>query len=243
MSSIPTDQSHAEPTIYDRHADEWWRTDSGAFRSLRSVHRYREDLLSRWLGNEAGRGRVIDIGCGGGFFCATLSALGAEVIGVDLSAPSLHAAHCHFASDARRRPSLIQADARQLPLSSELANGIVLADVLEHVADWQQVITEAARLVKVGGWIYVSTIHRTVLAHVVAIWIGEGLGFIPRGTHDSRMFIRPDELRDFGASVGLSVQHLMGERPRVWASLRRRAIQLADSKHLAVAYSALLRKR
>ena len=40
----------------------------------------------------------------------------------------------------------------------------------------------------------------TLRARLLAVTLGEGLGFIPRGTHDPRCFVRPEELRLLAAA-------------------------------------------
>ena len=53
-------------------------------------------------------------------------------------------------------------------------------------------------------------IHRTPLSRLAMITVGEGLGMIPRGTHDHAKFITPDELTDLLADAGMGVSDLRG---------------------------------
>lgn len=227
--------------IYDSRAAEWWDDGGTAFRSLRAVHAFRSRLLFGWLDREQTWGPVVDVGCGGGYFAEDFAKRGARVVGVDLSAGSLGAARAHGAALGPAAPAYVRGDARFLPLPAGFAEGVVLADVLEHL-DWRTVLREAARVLRQRGWVYVSTINRTIRARVLGVWAAEGLGFIPRGTHDPSMFIRPEELSREAAAAGLRVEMQVGERPRIAATLRGGAIQLAESRSLAVAYSVLLRK-
>lgn len=228
--------------IYDERAAEWWDANGTAFRSLRAVHAFRSQLLFAWLGAEGSQGPVVDVGCGGGYFAEDFAKRGAAVLGVDLSAGSLAAARRHGAELGAPPPSYARSDALALPARSGSAAGVILADVLEHL-DWRRSLREAARVLRPGGWIYVSTINRSFRARLFAVWLAEGLGFIPRGTHDSRLFIRPAELADEAGPAGLTVVKQVWESPRLLATLRRGAVQLAESRSLGVAYSALLRKR
>ena len=229
--------------LYERCAAEWWEADSPAFRSLHAIHEFRAPLLFGWLGDEASRGRVLDVGCGGGYFVEDFARRGARVLGVDLSGESLGASRRHAESLGSPPSDYARGDALALPVRDACADGILVCDLLEHTIYWKRAVREAARVVKPGGWVFATTLNRTFLARVVAIWIGEGLGFVPRGTHDASMFIRPRELIAAAAESGLTLEQQAGERPRIFATMRRWTVVLANSRMLGVTYSLLFRKR
>jgi 2-polyprenyl-6-hydroxyphenyl methylase/3-demethylubiquinone-9 3-methyltransferase len=184
---------------------------------------------------------LVDLGCGGGLLSLPLAERGACVTGIDLSGASLQAAD----AEAKRRGLAFRsatADLAQTPLADGCADLVVLSDVLEHVTPPRGAIDEAARLLKPGGRMYVNTINRTWRARVLAIWLAEGLRFVPPGTHDARLFVRPSELRQMAEDAGLRVESLAGEAPRLLATLRSRAIELRPSRSLAVGYGAFLSK-
>ncbi|KAF0243687.1 MAG: 2-polyprenyl-6-hydroxyphenyl methylase / 3-demethylubiquinone-9 [Planctomycetota bacterium] len=229
--------------LYERCSAEWWDADSPAFRSLHAIHEFRAPLLLEWLGEQSSRGRVLDIGCGGGYFVEEFARRGARVLGVDLSGASLAASRRHAAAVGTPPSDYARASALALPLRDACADGVLVCDLLEHLHHWKRAICEAARVVKPGGWVFATTLNRTLLGRVVAIWIGEGLGFVPRGTHDASMFIRPGELIEAAAGCGLALEQQTGERPKIFATLRRRAVVLAKSRMTGVTYSVLFRKR
>jgi len=106
----------------------------------------------RLLGEVAGR-RVLEVGSGAAQCGAWLAGQGAEVVAVDLSGRMLAA--------ALPRPglSLVQADARRLPLD---ANSVDLAcssyGALPFVADVGEVFAEVARVLRPGGrWVFSVT--------------------------------------------------------------------------------------
>lgn len=228
--------------IYDRDAASWWNLDSPAFRSLHSVHAYRLERLEQWLASchASLRGmRAVDVGCGGGIVSARLGAAGASVVGVDRSMPSLLAA---TAGCRPRTTGWIRADAGAIPLADGVADIALLCDVLEHVAAPEIAIREAARVVRPGGFVFVSTLNRTKRARWLAIGIAERIGLIPRGTHDARLFIRPAELVGWSVDAGLRVARVEGEGVRVLRTVLRRRIVPCASRSTAVAYQALFRK-
>ena len=225
----------AEP-LFDR--GDWWDEGARAFASLRSVTTFRLELLRRWLPQGFAGRTVVDLGCGGGLLAVPLAREGAHVVGLDLAAKALRAAR----AQQPERLLAAQADLQELPLAERSADVVLLADVLEHVDDPAAVVAQAARVLRPGGALFVNTIHRTLRSRLFAITLGEGLGFIPRGTHQWRKFVRPDELDTMARTAGLVRVRRAGEAPRLWATLRAGAVVLRPSKSLAVGYAALFQK-
>ncbi|MCU0864697.1 MAG: bifunctional 2-polyprenyl-6-hydroxyphenol methylase/3-demethylubiquinol 3-O-methyltransferase UbiG [Planctomycetes bacterium] len=224
----------AQP-LFDRGG--WWDPACREFASLRAVTEYRLQLLRQWLPGLAAM-RTVDLGCGGGLLAVPLARAGAAVVGVDVARQALRAAH------ERRAERLlpIAGDLHAVPIRSECAELVLLADVLEHIAAPDLAVAEAARLLRPGGHLFVNTINRTLRSRLFAIWLGEGLGFVPRGTHEWAMFIRPQDLDTMAAAVGLRRVRQEGESPRLWATLRSGAVQLRRGRSLAVGYAALFQK-
>ena len=90
---------------------------------------------------------LLDLGCGPGFYTAALRAHGATVIPIDNSADEL---------GDRPPDGALLADAAALPLETGSADGIVCSNLLEHAPDAEGVIREMERLLKPGGWGYLS---------------------------------------------------------------------------------------
>jgi len=224
-------------TLYENYADDWWKTTGGKFKSLQSISHFRLATLQEWFGDVAGK-TIIDLGCGGGLLAVPLIELGADVIGVDISEKSLQAAR----TQAKGKGQFIAADIRKVPLPDNIADAIVIADVLDHIPDYSRVIAEAARLLKPQGLLYVNIINRTWQSYIAALLLGEGLGFVPKGTHDYRLFIKPQELLTATENSGFSAVHWMGEIPAVWKSIKNWRVYFKSSKSLAVAYGGLFRK-
>ena len=222
--------------LFDREG--WWDPRCRAFASLRSASALRLSLLGRWLGVRWHGRTVVDLGCGGGLLAVPLAEAGARVVGVDLAPRALQ--------DARRRQASsfqpIVADLGSVPLATACADVVLLADVLDHVADPAAAVREAARLLRPAGSLFVNTIHRTLRSRLFAIVLGEGLGFIPRGTHVWSQFVRPDELERMATAVGLVRRELTGESPRLLRTVATGAVVLCESRTLAVGYAALYGK-
>ncbi|MFN3244792.1 MAG: bifunctional 2-polyprenyl-6-hydroxyphenol methylase/3-demethylubiquinol 3-O-methyltransferase UbiG [Planctomycetota bacterium] len=233
-------QTHQDLTLFDQRG--WWDQRCRAFASLRRVSAFRIGLLRRWLGDDWRGQKVVDLGCGGGLLSLPLARLGARVVGVDLARQALHEAQqeARAHGDAFRPAcgTLLQA-----PLADGCADVALLADVVEHVPEPERAVAEAARVLRVGGHLFVNTIDRTLRSRLLAIWLGEGLGLIPRRTHDWRLFVRPGELEAMAQRAGLVQREIVGEAPRLLTTVRRWTIELRESRSTAVGYAALFQKR
>lgn len=94
--------------------------------------------------------RVLDAGCGEGFYVMLLDELyGGEVVGLDFDPEILKLAKKWI----KEKPNvkLIEGDVTKLPFKNESFDKIILSEVLEHVPDDQKALTEMYRVLKPGG--------------------------------------------------------------------------------------------
>lgn len=126
---------------WEEHA-EWWQREftDGA------DPEYEEQVLPLIDEHLAGAERVIDVGCGEGQVARRVTALGAQVFGVDPTVAQITVA-------ARRAggPVYARASADALPYRDESFDSAVMCLVLEHIVDFEPVMTEIARVLQPGG--------------------------------------------------------------------------------------------
>lgn len=95
--------------------------------------------------------RVLDLGCGPGYFTRAMHARGAHVVGTDLDERSLRAD-----PSAVRRATTFVSDGGRLALRSSSVDGVFCSNVLEHTPKPAAILDEVQRVLRPGGWAYVS---------------------------------------------------------------------------------------
>ena len=199
-------------TIYDAAADRWWSDEIRWVRTLRNLVPGRLSWMDRqidWTGK-----RVLDLGCAGGFMAEALDDRGAEVTGLDPAGDAIAAARAHARAGGREIAYEVGVG-EALPFSDADFDAVVCVDVLEHVADLQQVLAETARVLRPGGLFLFDTINRNPVARLATITLAEDVArLLPRGTHDPALFIKPAELRRALTAAGLVAGPFTGLGPR-----------------------------
>ena len=227
---IPTDGTvdPAEIERFSRIADEWW-DPTGKFAPLHRLNPVRiayirDRVAAHWqrdaLNGEPLKGlSLLDIGCGGGLLSEPMTRLGASVTGVDASArniatASVHAARQDLSIDYR------QGTAEALAESGAQFDVVLALEIVEHVADVDLFLRSCGRMVKPGGLLFLSTLNRTAKAWALAIAGAEYvLGWLPRGTHDWKKFLKPSEVARGLRAGGIEPQEIVGV---VYAPLSRK---------------------
>jgi 2-polyprenyl-6-hydroxyphenyl methylase / 3-demethylubiquinone-9 3-methyltransferase len=144
---------------------------------------------------------ALDVGCGAGLMCEPLARLGAMVTGVDAAPENIAAAKTHAAGQG------LQITYRSIDVGalSGQFDLVTSMEVIEHVADPADFIQALTAQLAPGGLMILSTPNRTRLSQIAMITLGEGLGRIPKGTHDWNKFLTPAELESLLLDVGLKV--------------------------------------
>ncbi len=200
----------AELGKFEELAGRFW-DPHGEFRPLHLLNPVRAEFVAD-RATLAGA-RLLDVGCGGGLLAEALARAGAAVTAIDLAPAMIDAARSHAAASALQidyRVASAESLAAAQPATFDVATCM---ELLEHVPDPAAMLASLAQLLRPGGQLFVSTIHRNLKSFLSAIVAAEYvLGLLPRGTHEYERLIRPSELARWGRAAGLSLAAIAGLR-------------------------------
>jgi len=204
---------------FDRLAEAWW-DPHGQFRQLHKMNPVRigyirERMAAHFDRAEPGPGALaglslVDVGCGGGLLTEPLARLGGRVTGLDPSSEAI--------AFARRHAELLGLDidyrnetAERLAAAGASFDVVLALETVEHVSDPDSFLQALARLVRPGGLVILSTLNRNAKSFALGIVAAEYvLGWVARGTHDWRKFLKPHELARGLRRCGLTVADVTG---------------------------------
>ena len=202
----------AEVAKFEAMAAEWW-DPNGKFKPLHMLNPCRLDYIVGQIAAEFGRDpaaerpfaglRLLDIGCGGGLLSEPMARLGAEVVGADAAARNIPVARIH-AEQSGLDIDYRHTTAEDMAAAGERFDVVLNMEVVEHVADPLAYLTACHDLLKPGGLMVCSTLNRNPKSYLMAIIGAEHvMRWLPRGTHEWKKFITPDELYDLLRRAGL----------------------------------------
>ena len=214
------------------HAGDWW-DPNGSQAMLHKLNpvrlAYIRDMIDQhWQCDEHVRtpleGKTaLDVGCGAGLLAEPLARLGARVAAIDAAPELIAVARDHAAAMG------LEIDYRACAV--EKLEGrfdlITCMEVIEHVADPAVFVGALAKRLAPGGLLILSTPNATGWSKLLMITLGEGLGRIPKGTHDFAKFVAPERMKVLLADAGLNCLDVEGI---AWSPTR--GLHLSDDVRL-----------
>ena len=202
----------AEVAKFEAMAAEWWNPN-GKFKPLHMLNPCRLDYITGQIAAEFDRDlaspqpfkglRLLDIGCGGGLLSEPMARLGAEVVGADAAPRNIPVAQVH-AAQSGLTIDYRHTTAEAMAAAGEQFDVVLNMEVVEHVADPLAYLTACQQLLVPGGLMICSTLNRNAKSYLMAIIGAEHvMRWLPKGTHDWKKFITPDELVDLIRKAGL----------------------------------------
>jgi len=207
---------------FSKLASEWWNPN-GKFKPLHKFNPVRlsyikESILKKFkkknINNSLKNLRVLDIGCGGGLLCEPLSRLGAKVVGIDASEKNIKIAKTH-AKESNLKISYYCASPENF-VHREKFDVILNMEIVEHVQDINLFLKESSKFLKKNGIMFIATLNKTLKSYIFAIVGAEYvLRWLPIGTHDWNMFVKPDELVKICKENSLRLDEILGVKYNV----------------------------
>ncbi len=103
--------------------------------------------LIRWLEAKPGE-RILDVGCGDGYYDRLIAKSKAKVIGIDICKRRLSVAQRFYRSE---RTEFIHMDAEEMSVSEASFDKVISFCALEHLCNDEQVMHNISRSLKKGG--------------------------------------------------------------------------------------------
>jgi 2-polyprenyl-6-hydroxyphenyl methylase/3-demethylubiquinone-9 3-methyltransferase len=193
---------------FGRLAGDWW-DPNGASAMLHKLNPVRlayirDRVDQHWSSDERARRPLegksaLDVGCGAGLLAEPLARMGAAVTAIDAAPELIDAARAHAAAQG------LEIDYRAVPV--EELDGrfdlVTCLEVIEHVAEPLAFLRSLAARLAPGGLMILSTPNRTAWSKLLTITLAEGIGSIPKGTHDFGKFIAPERMKALLTDAGL----------------------------------------
>lgn len=202
-------ESTAEQSEREKFNDlalTWWNPE-GPMWPLHGLNQFRVQYIAPLLqqhfqlsgasdGTQPLKGiRVLDIGCGGGLMSESMAALGAKVHGIDIAERNIQIAAAHAQSQGLKI-TYEAIEARELIDRGQVYDVVLNLEVMEHVGDLKLFLGQCNQLLAKDGITVMATINRTLKSWLFAIMGAEYvLNILPRGTHEWKKFVQPNELK------------------------------------------------
>ncbi len=213
MKSAPDSMvDQDEIARFEALASGWWDID-GPMAPLHRMNPVRLDYILSQIhshyDNIKGL-RILDVGCGGGIVAEPLARLGANVTGIDGAGELIEV--------ARKHAAVQNLDITyENVLTSELIGrkktfDVVLGlEVIEHIPDQAQFISDLATLTSKNGLVITSTLNRTPQSYAFGIVAAEHiLRWLPVGTHEWKKFVKPSEMMQLAQDTKLEARDVTG---------------------------------
>lgn len=103
---------------------------------------------------------ILDIGCGNARDVLPILRANARVVGVDISSEMIQQGKCDLARAGFPDVELQVGNAIALNFTTEVFDGVLCSEVIEHIPDAAEAIGEIYRVLKPGGRLVLSTPNR-----------------------------------------------------------------------------------
>jgi 2-polyprenyl-6-hydroxyphenyl methylase/3-demethylubiquinone-9 3-methyltransferase len=91
---------------------------------------------------------------------------------------------------------------------------VIASEIIEHVKDRQKFLFDISELSRFGGLVIFTTINKSILGVALGKYLAEHvLGVVPKGTHDYKKFISPNDLASEAEKHKIILDNFAGFAP------------------------------
>jgi SAM-dependent methyltransferase len=148
-----------------------------------------------------GTGRLVDVGCGGGSFAATLGERGWQPTGVDVSEDQLRLAR-------ERGVDVVRADATDLPFDDSFFDAAVSVFTHTDMDDFPAALREVARVLRPGGIFVYLGVHPCFIGPHSRFLRGEGVPELFPGYRSAARYTKAPGISPAGLRARVGAVHL-----------------------------------
>jgi SAM-dependent methyltransferase len=181
-----------------------------------------------WICSQCEGDDVLDVGCSQGIVSILIAREGRTVTGVDNETGAIEFARHRLQEEeetVQQRLDFVQAEASALPFDDSSFDTVIMGELLEHLIDQRPPLEEAARVLRPGGRLIVTTPY----------------GLYPYHDHKEPLYLgrlaellvpefEIEEVELLDRYLGLIGRGRPGKRPRVSPRLLRRFLELAERR-------------
>ncbi|MGH1455204.1 MAG: bifunctional 2-polyprenyl-6-hydroxyphenol methylase/3-demethylubiquinol 3-O-methyltransferase UbiG [Alphaproteobacteria bacterium] len=201
---------------FAKDSGKWW-DENGPFKPLHRLNPVRMKYIKQQICTHFDRDvtaldalsdlNILDIGCGGGLASESLCRMGANVTGIDADTNAINTAKSH-AKQSELDINYQNGDAANLDQKFDI---VCALEIIEHVSDINAFIKICVSRLKPGGILIMSTLNRTNKSYALGIIAAEYiLGWVPRGTHNWKKFVKPSEIAAYTRPHNLTPNNVTG---------------------------------
>ncbi|MGE5084725.1 MAG: bifunctional 2-polyprenyl-6-hydroxyphenol methylase/3-demethylubiquinol 3-O-methyltransferase UbiG [Bacillota bacterium] len=199
--------------LYRDLAEEWYSSQTGPMAIARAETRAQLPWILERIRKYIGyRAEILDVGSGAGFFSNEAARAGHQVTGLDMSETSLKVAEL---MDQTGLVRYVEGDAYRMPFAKESFDVVVALDLLEHVSDPEQIMSEMTRVLRPGGLLFFHTINKTAFSYALVFKKKWFVRNTPLKYYDYSLFRSPEMIDQWCTDLGLEIQTLQGLRPKI----------------------------
>jgi len=217
MHTDTTDKK--EIKLFNRLSSNWWN-EHGEMSILHSMSEarmnYIRNIVIKYFSIKSNslkvlKGlKILDVGCGGGISSEPFARMGAKVTGIDLSSELIRVAKQH-SRKMNLNIEYLHRNIKTIVDENKKYDVVVALELLEHVNNLSNFCELLGRCVHSKGLIILSTINKTALSHLLVIKLAEDVfNKLPRGTHNFKKFIKPEDLSEIFKRSGFEIKNLKG---------------------------------